>query len=156
LSNKPSNRFKPLSLSRNHSLSTFYSSRTTTPTMPRIAISAAALFVLAALPNLVSATNYPRASGTPSLYVSLNLSRQLSSLTHIPSSCFVCPETDMAGFPFSNPSDNGNILFCSYPAVPGDDPNDFFCTYNVSFLYPFPPYFLRLIIISHSHRETVR
>jgi hypothetical protein len=103
--------------------------------MPRIALSVAALFVLAALPNLVSATNYPRASGTPSLYVSLNLSRQLSSLTLFPSSCFDCPATDMAGFPVNNPSDDGSILFCSYPAFSGEDPNDFFCTYNVSFIF---------------------
>ncbi|KAG9005122.1 hypothetical protein FRB94_001814 [Tulasnella sp. JGI-2019a] len=55
----------------------------------------------------------PRASGTPSCTAS-------------------CPGTDTAGFPLANHSVTGSTLFCSYPAFAGEDPNDFFCTYDSS------------------------
>jgi Domain of unknown function DUF11 len=41
-----------------------------------------------------------------------------------------CPPQDTAGFPLGTHSDSGGTLFCSYPAVPGENPNDFFCTYS--------------------------
>ena len=43
---------------------------------------------------------------------------------------FECPPQDSLGFALGAHSDNGTTLFCSYPAIPGEDPNDFFCTYN--------------------------
>jgi len=36
------------------------------------------------------------------------------------------------GFTLGQNSDNAGILFCSYPALAGEDPNDFFCRYNDS------------------------
>jgi hypothetical protein len=47
-----------------------------------------------------------------------------------PSCTHTCPSTDQAGFPLGNSSDDGTTLFCSYPAFPGEDPNDFFCKYS--------------------------
>ncbi|KAJ6508346.1 hypothetical protein C8R45DRAFT_786534, partial [Mycena sanguinolenta] len=43
-----------------------------------------------------------------------------------------CPTQDEAGFPIANHSNSRGVLFCSYPAVPGEDPNDFYCTYDSS------------------------
>src|SRR5262249_27857298 len=40
-----------------------------------------------------------------------------------------CPATDQLGFALGS-SSAGATLFCSYPAVPGEDPHDFYCTYN--------------------------
>jgi hypothetical protein len=34
------------------------------------------------------------------------------------------------GFVLGQHSDTAGVLFCSYPAVPDEDPNDFSCTYN--------------------------
>jgi hypothetical protein len=45
-------------------------------------------------------------------------------------SCFNCPPTDEAGFPLGNSDTTSNPIFCSYPAFSGENPNDFFCTYN--------------------------
>jgi len=45
----------------------------------------------------------------------------------VPTPSFECPATDVAGFPLEVHDDT---LFCSYPAVPGEDPNDFFCRYD--------------------------
>lgn len=42
-----------------------------------------------------------------------------------------CPAVDAAGFPLGA-SDPGPPLFCSYPAFPGGDPNQFFCLYDAS------------------------
>ncbi|KAJ7260448.1 hypothetical protein B0H12DRAFT_958916, partial [Mycena haematopus] len=51
-----------------------------------------------------------------------------------PSCTESCPSQDGAGFPLgADPtyySSSGGVLFCSYPAYPGENPNDFFCTYN--------------------------
>jgi hypothetical protein len=47
------------------------------------------------------------------------------------SSCFTCPPTDNLGFAVADHSvDSSGVLFCSYPAVAGENPNDFFCTYS--------------------------
>ncbi|KAF7348282.1 hypothetical protein MSAN_01781900 [Mycena sanguinolenta] len=47
-----------------------------------------------------------------------------------------CPGTDEAGFPVGSGSNydnnSGGVLFCSYPAFGGEDPNDFYCTYDSS------------------------
>ncbi|KAF7348268.1 hypothetical protein MSAN_01780400 [Mycena sanguinolenta] len=47
-----------------------------------------------------------------------------------------CPPQDEASFPVgsgsSYTSDSGGVLFCSYPAFPGENPDDFYCTYNDS------------------------
>lgn len=42
-----------------------------------------------------------------------------------------CPAIDEAGFPLgaSNP---GPPIFCSYPAIPGGDPNQYFCLYDAN------------------------
>ena len=40
-----------------------------------------------------------------------------------------CPATDQAGFPLGDTDTGTNPIFCSYPAFPGENPNDFFCTY---------------------------
>ncbi|KAG8863914.1 hypothetical protein FRB97_005173 [Tulasnella sp. 331] len=48
------------------------------------------------------------------------------------SSCVTCPPQDAAGFPVGTQSDSGGVIFCSYPAFPGENPNDFFCRYNDS------------------------
>jgi hypothetical protein len=41
-----------------------------------------------------------------------------------------CPPKDNLGFPLGQSDESTDPIFCSYPAVPGEDPNDFFCTYN--------------------------
>jgi hypothetical protein len=43
-----------------------------------------------------------------------------------------CPRTDEAGFSLGDTSDAGGVLFCSYPAFPGENPTDFFCDYSSS------------------------
>ena len=43
-----------------------------------------------------------------------------------------CPPLDALGFALGSSDTNSNPIFCSYPAVPGEDPNDFFCTYSQS------------------------
>jgi hypothetical protein len=49
---------------------------------------------------------------------------------------FMCPPSDQLGFGVGPApdyqNDCGGILFCSYPAVSGENPNDFFCTYNLA------------------------
>jgi hypothetical protein len=46
------------------------------------------------------------------------------------SSCYTCPPQDEAEFPLGSNSDSGGVLFCSYPAFAGENPNDFYCDYN--------------------------
>ncbi|KAG8871420.1 hypothetical protein FRB98_000779 [Tulasnella sp. 332] len=48
------------------------------------------------------------------------------------SSCFTCPSQDTLSYPLGNHSDDDGVLFCSYPSIVNQDPNDFFCTYNDS------------------------
>ncbi|KAL8278864.1 hypothetical protein RQP46_008735 [Phenoliferia psychrophenolica] len=51
----------------------------------------------------------------------------------VPGCTQTCPEFDTAGFALGpGTSDTDGSLFCSYPAFPGENPNDFFCTYNDS------------------------
>ena len=45
---------------------------------------------------------------------------------------FVAPPEDEAGFALGETSDSGGVLFGSYPAFAGENPDDFFCTYNDS------------------------
>ncbi|KDQ49753.1 hypothetical protein JAAARDRAFT_82108 [Jaapia argillacea MUCL 33604] len=47
-------------------------------------------------------------------------------------SCYSCPGTDGLGFGVGQHTNDGTTLFCSYPAVPGEDPNDFFCDYSAT------------------------
>src|SRR5262245_196379 len=42
-----------------------------------------------------------------------------------------CPLEELAGFPLGDPH-AGPPLFCSYPASAGENPNDFFCTYDAN------------------------
>jgi hypothetical protein len=49
-----------------------------------------------------------------------------------PSNGYACPSEDGAGFPVGEQSDSGGALFCSYPAVTGENPYDFYCEYNAS------------------------
>jgi len=78
--------------------------------MTRITYFIPFFFLLTLCPAIANAALAPRASGV--------------------SSCFVCPSTDEGGFSSGDNSDTNDVLFCSYPAFPGEDPNDFFCTYN--------------------------
>jgi hypothetical protein len=43
---------------------------------------------------------------------------------------FTCPPTDQLGFSLGQSDTTTDPIFCSYPAVPGEDPHDFFCTYS--------------------------
>ena len=45
---------------------------------------------------------------------------------------YACPAQDALGFALGPGSNTGDPLFCSYPAVAGEDPNDFFCTYSLT------------------------
>ncbi|KIK05413.1 hypothetical protein K443DRAFT_675193 [Laccaria amethystina LaAM-08-1] len=47
-----------------------------------------------------------------------------------PTCTFSCPPQDQLGFNLGVHTDDGTNLFCSYPAVDGEDPNDFFCRYS--------------------------
>jgi hypothetical protein len=44
--------------------------------------------------------------------------------------CFTCPPEDQLGFAVGQKNEATDPIFCSYPAVEGEDPNDFFCTYS--------------------------
>jgi hypothetical protein len=44
--------------------------------------------------------------------------------------CFACPPQDQLGFSVGVTDLSTDPIFCSYPAVPGENPNDFFCTYS--------------------------
>jgi hypothetical protein len=51
-------------------------------------------------------------------------------------SAYTCPPQDEAGFALENSDVTTDPIFCSYPAFPGEDPNDFFCTYSmVCYIY---------------------
>ena len=43
---------------------------------------------------------------------------------------FTCPAQDQAGFPLGEHDESTDPIFCSYPAFPGENPNDFFCSYD--------------------------
>ena len=45
---------------------------------------------------------------------------------------FTCPSQDEAGFSLGESNTSTNPIFCSYPAFAGEDPNDFYCTYDAS------------------------
>ena len=45
---------------------------------------------------------------------------------------FTCPPQDQLGFSLGQSNVTTDPIFCSYPAVAGEDPNDFFCTYSKS------------------------
>ncbi|KAG8864751.1 hypothetical protein FRB96_003336 [Tulasnella sp. 330] len=49
-----------------------------------------------------------------------------------PLSCVFCPPADELGFTLGDHSNNNGVLFCSYPAAPGENPNDFYCEYDSS------------------------
>ena len=53
-----------------------------------------------------------------------------------PVRAFMCPPEDQLGFPVGPEpvyqNECGGVLFCSYPAMPAEDPNDFFCTYSTT------------------------
>src|SRR5258708_7962522 len=42
----------------------------------------------------------------------------------------MCPPQDGLGFALGDHDESTDPIFCSYPAVKGEDPNDFFCTYS--------------------------
>jgi hypothetical protein len=44
--------------------------------------------------------------------------------------CFRCPPQDDLGFALGQNDTSTDPIFCSYPAVPGENPNDFSCTYS--------------------------
>ncbi|KAJ7260450.1 hypothetical protein B0H12DRAFT_992859, partial [Mycena haematopus] len=41
-----------------------------------------------------------------------------------------CPPKDTGGFALAQSNTSTDPVFCSYPAEPGENPNDFYCTYN--------------------------
>ena len=45
---------------------------------------------------------------------------------------FACPPADEAGFPLGDTDYTTDPFFCSYPAFPGENPNDFYCTYSAT------------------------
>lgn len=45
---------------------------------------------------------------------------------------FQCPSADQAGFPLGVSNTAIDPIFCSYPAVEGEDPYDFYCTYSAT------------------------
>jgi hypothetical protein len=45
---------------------------------------------------------------------------------------FQCPASDRGGFPLGLSNPSSDPIFCSYPAVPGENPQDFFCTYSAT------------------------
>jgi hypothetical protein len=61
---------------------------------------------------------------------STRLFTDTETLSTTTSGAAACPSEDEAGFPLGTNSDSGGVLFCSYPAFAGEDPNDFFCRYN--------------------------
>jgi hypothetical protein len=48
------------------------------------------------------------------------------------SSSFTCPPQDSVGFPLGTSNTSSNPIFCSYPAVSGEDPKDFYCEYSAT------------------------
>ncbi|KAJ7247124.1 hypothetical protein B0H12DRAFT_1186910 [Mycena haematopus] len=69
-----------------------------------------------------------------SLYIAVAVSfmtiAQAAQPSGTPGCTATCPPQDKSGFHLGNHSNSGGVLFCSYPAVAGEDQNDFFCTYN--------------------------
>jgi hypothetical protein len=45
---------------------------------------------------------------------------------------FQCPPQDKDGFRLGQSGTLNHRIFCSYPNFPGENPNDFFCTYNAT------------------------
>ncbi|KAF8182090.1 hypothetical protein BJ912DRAFT_928784 [Pholiota molesta] len=45
-------------------------------------------------------------------------------------SAYTCPPQDALGFPLGESNLTTDPIFCSYPAVAGENPNDFYCTYS--------------------------
>jgi K319L-like, PKD domain len=43
-----------------------------------------------------------------------------------------CPPTDQLGFALGEYDTSTDPIFCSYPAVAGEDPHDFYCTYSAT------------------------
>ena len=52
----------------------------------------------------------------------------------VPTCTYSCPQLDQAGFGFGKTSeynhDAGGVLFCSYPAFPGENLSDAYCAYS--------------------------
>jgi len=69
------------------------------------------------------------AAAAPAL---VSLVAPLPAAAASPAGCYVCPSQDNAAFPLGPGSNTGNPLFCSYPAFGGENPNDFYCTYNTT------------------------
>jgi hypothetical protein len=74
------------------------------------------LTILTALLVALTAHAVPQGKGGPS---------QGSTLA-----CFVCPPADNAGVSLGHSDIRANPIFCSYPAFPGGNPDDFYCTYD--------------------------
>jgi hypothetical protein len=43
---------------------------------------------------------------------------------------FTCPPVDQLNFAVGQKNEASDPIFCSYPVVDGEDPNDFFCKYS--------------------------
>ena len=96
--------------------------------MARFTLSIVAFLILTGLSTFVhAAVLIGRASGTSSYVAVTSFCFQH---TDHRCSCFACPSEDEAAFPLGNNDDTGGVFFCSYPAFAGENPNDFYCTYN--------------------------
>jgi len=49
--------------------------------------------------------------------------------------CFSCPTIDGGNFVLGKKTETSDPIFCSYPVMVKEDPNDFYCTYNVVRFY---------------------
>ncbi len=53
-----------------------------------------------------------------------------SGPSSVPTTGYTCPSADNGGFSLGDSDLNSSPIFCSYPATPGENPNDFYCTYS--------------------------
>jgi hypothetical protein len=50
----------------------------------------------------------------------------------VTASAYTCPAQDNLGFSLGQSDTTTDPIFCSYPAVAGENPNDFYCTYSAT------------------------
>jgi len=69
---------------------------------------------------------------TLSLWATQSLVHANAGPSSVPSAQYTCPPIDNADFQLEDADLNSNPIFCSYPVFPGENPNDFFCTYSAT------------------------
>jgi hypothetical protein len=109
-------------------------------TMSRVSFSIVFVFILTLFPVIVDAAALAaRASGSSRCVTTIVQIVLRTQYAGCYASCYQCPPQDNLGFQLAQHSDAGGTLFCSYPAVAGEDPNDFFCRYSDVRTHPFVP-----------------